>query len=150
MAYVLSAFLGDREAMSRLAQHLAGCRVLELPQGITMIPFNEVARRAAGTMPPRDEAGPGWPFSDVERHAVESLVRVAGLGKIVYVEVEYFGNAGGQSAIGWQDGQCCFGPKHAPAGIVNEAMRFLGVQAAKGQDEFDTLGLGKHRRTEAW
>lgn len=154
MAYVLSAFLGDREAMSRLAQHLTGCRVLELPQGVAMIPFNEVARRAAGAWLPRDQAGddagPGWPFSDLAREAAENLARVAGLGKIIYVEVEYFGNAGGQSAIGWQDGRCCFGPKDAPAGIVNEAVRFLGVQAATGQDEFDTLGLGAHRRTEEW
>jgi len=67
VAYVLSAFLGDREAMSRLAQHLTGCRVLELPQGVAMIPFNEVARRAAGAWLPRDQAGddagPGWPRS---------------------------------------------------------------------------------------
>ena len=154
MAYVLSAFLGDKEAMSRLAQHLTGCRVLELPQGLAMIPFNEVARRAAGAWLPRDhagdDAGPNWPFSSLARGTAEDLGAVAGPGKVIYVEVEYFGNAGGQAAIGWQDGRCSFGPKDAAVGIVNEAVRFLGVQAAKGQDEFDTLGLGAHRRTEAW
>lgn len=150
MAYVLSALLGDRAAMSRLAEHLIGCKVVDLPQGVTMIPFNDVARRAVGAKPPTRDADARWPFSDLAHEAAESLASVAGVGKIIYVEVDYFGNAGGQSAIGWQDGRCCFGPKHAPGDIVNQAARFLGVQAASGQDEFDTLGLGAHRKTEQW
>lgn len=148
MAYVLSAFLGESEPVMRLAAQLPGCRVVQLPQGVLMVPFSGVARSASGVLP--CEAAPSWPFSDLDPETSERLVGFAGPGKIVYVEVEYFGNAGGQSAVGWQDGLRCLGPKTAIAGSVNEAARFLGVRASAGNDEFDTLGLGRHRRTEAW
>jgi hypothetical protein len=33
---------------------------------------------------------------------------------------------------------------------INQALRALGLPADDGRDEFDTLGLGKHRRTQDW
>jgi hypothetical protein len=33
---------------------------------------------------------------------------------------------------------------------LNRALRHLGVIAGDGGDEFDALGLGRHRCTQAW
>lgn len=33
---------------------------------------------------------------------------------------------------------------------ISEALSQLGVPTTKGRDEFDTAGLGLHRRTEDW
>jgi len=33
---------------------------------------------------------------------------------------------------------------------VNAALRWLGVTAADGRDEFATVGLDRNRDTEAW
>jgi len=136
--------------MLRLAEHVGGCRVRELSERIVMIPFNEAVRAAAGARPQGANPDSDWPFEEIDRGTAQRLARVAGAGRIAYVEVEYFGNAGGQSAVGWQNGECNFGPKSSVAGIINEAARFLGDRATSGQDELDTLGLGKHRRTEQW
>src|SRR5262245_48489163 len=101
VAYVLSAFLGERDPVLRLAAHLAGCRVLELPQGLIMIPFNQAARKASGATPQNVDVDSGWPFTEIDCDTAQRLARLAGAGKIAYVEAEYFGNAGDQSVIGW-------------------------------------------------
>ncbi len=33
---------------------------------------------------------------------------------------------------------------------VNAGLRALGVRAAPGQDEYETIGLARHRHTEGW
>ncbi|MEV0363078.1 hypothetical protein [Nocardia fusca] len=58
------------------------------------------------------------------------------------VVTEYFGGAGGQAAVVSVDG----GPIR-PVDNINSALRVLGVIAAPGSDEFDTVGLSGHRST---
>lgn len=56
------------------------------------------------------------------------------------VVTDYAGGAGGQGAVVAVDG----GPIR-PAADINDALRTLGVAAAQGLDEFDTVGLGDQR-----
>jgi len=35
-------------------------------------------------------------------------------------------------------------------GVINAALRLIGLQAANGRDEFDTLGLGRVRMLDAF
>ncbi|NKY35643.1 hypothetical protein HGA13_21585 [Nocardia speluncae] len=58
------------------------------------------------------------------------------------VVTEYFAGAGGQAAVVSVDG----GPI-SPVDNINSALRVLGVVAAQGSDEFDTVGLSGHRST---
>ncbi len=86
--------------------------------------------------------------------------------RCIYVHAEYFGGLGFQGSVGWQDGRVVFGPcltanhpaerqtdeyKVVPASdmAINQALRFLGV-VASSSDEFDRVGLGRHRRTSDW
>jgi hypothetical protein len=69
---------------------------------------------------------------------------------VAYVETEYFGGDGVQAAAVWEGGAIAFGPRQADAGPINEALRLLGVERTTAQDEFDTVGLGRHRRNEGW
>ncbi len=78
-------------------------------------------------------------------------------GRIVYLEAEFFGGTGSQAAVGWEAGRIAFGPRltqtpgegrdgyeDVPDGAdlaIDEALRWLGVSAEGGQDEFDALGL---------
>jgi hypothetical protein len=60
-----------------------------------------------------------------------------------------FGGAGAQAGAVWEAGnliQAPFVEQHA----INRALRFLGVQAASGKDEFDSLRLGAHRDIDDW
>ena len=63
--------------------------------------------------------------------------------KVVYIFTDYFGGAGRQYADIWEKGQ----RRHFDR--INDALQQIGVKAAAGQDEFDTIGLGGYRDDEA-
>lgn len=69
---------------------------------------------------------------------------------VAYVEAEYFGGVGGQNAIAWSKGGRILGPLH-DENAINQALKILGVSSAGiAGDEFDAVGLGKHRDTASW
>lgn len=57
------------------------------------------------------------------------------------IETNYFGGMGTQHALVFQGIQSVPDPTKS----VNSALRLLGVKADPNRDEFDTVGLGKHR-----
>lgn len=75
---------------------------------------------------------------------------------VAYISTEYFGGQGGQDAIVWSNGDIIFSPKSEgygdawPNSAISRALRTVGVIADQGRDEFDTLGLGRHRETHRW
>jgi hypothetical protein len=83
---------------------------------------------------------------------------------LAYVETDYFGGDGWQAAMAWTNGRVVFGPvrtsdlweggKFIPTplleGAINRAVRHLGVERGTAQDEFDALGLGRHRSNDSW
>ena len=68
----------------------------------------------------------------------------------------YFGGRGGQNALVWDKGSLRFSPTTQrydqvwPNTPISQALRMIGVLAGEGMDEFDTVGLGKHRHTHRW
>jgi hypothetical protein len=79
-------------------------------------------------------------------------------GPVAYVEAEYFGGTGEQSAVVWDAGQVVLSHLHlaekalipAVGTPISQALRWLGVAKGVHQDEFDAVGLGRHRDTEDW
>ena len=86
--------------------------------------------------------------------------------KVLYVFGETFGGPGTQEAVGWCEGRPFYGPtgtcdleadrepgyQVAPHkdSAINGGLRAMGVQAALGVDEYDTIGLTRHRMTDDW
>jgi hypothetical protein len=68
--------------------------------------------------------------------------------KLALVSADYFGGCGDQRAIVMLDGTEVSSYDDNVSGAINAALRDLGVVAAEGMDEFDTLGLGKERGNE--
>lgn len=64
---------------------------------------------------------------------------------LAFVSAGYFGGEGDQTAAVFARGQCI-----ASAVTINRALELLGVSAADGMDEFDTVGLGRYRKTGRW
>jgi hypothetical protein len=82
---------------------------------------------------------------------VEELRRSSHEGPLIYFETEYFGGTGGQGAVVFRDGELVFGPNWAAIGPINHALKLIGITVeAPARDEFETVGLHRHRRTEAW
>jgi hypothetical protein len=80
---------------------------------------------------------------------------------LAYVQTDYEGGPGVQSAVAWDGGPVVFGPLASGdvdgatstpilEGAINRAVRLLGVPRGNAIDEFDALGLGRHRINGDW
>ena len=148
MAYVLEAFIGRPPVLARLVGESREVAIVDLGQSLSLLPFTDGARRVLLSTA-ADLASPNPPFSCLSRAAALSAQQRSGADGLAYVEAEFFGGRGEQSAIVWRGGYLELGPVTA-VDAINRALRALGVQSGEAQDEFDTLGLGRHRATERW
>lgn len=86
------------------------------------------------------------------------LAQWSAAGPIAYVEAEYFGGVGEQRAALWADGALVLGPLDEPTekrlsravSPVSQVLRRLGVRRSPGEDEFEAVGLDRHRDMEDW
>jgi hypothetical protein len=87
------------------------------------------------------------------------LLTASARGPIAYLEADYFGREGRQTAAVWHSGVTIYGPQILgrnepfPAGgnsPICGALRQLGVVAIGHRDEFVVAGLGRCRRTVDW
>lgn len=87
-----------------------------------------------------------------------SLAACSERGPVAYVEADYFGGAGTQSAQVWHGGTVVLGPLRLAVGErppsdgspISQALRALGVRRGLRLDEFDAVRLGRYRWTEEW
>lgn len=94
----------------------------------------------------------------------ELLVQESRNGKLAYIETDYFGGVGSQSAILFEKGFIKIKPHktetywdeksssflHKPEGdkAINIVLKELGVYKENGKDEFDSIRLGNYRRMD--
>ena len=78
------------------------------------------------------------------REAVLAVIAAAVTGlsapRFVILQTDYFGGVGSQWAFAYEGADLLPGD-----GMINAALRQLGVRRRAGVDEFDTVGLGGHR-----
>jgi hypothetical protein len=140
MGYYLEALIG--RTLSEHARAFKNARVVPLERGLTMIPMIDALHAEIGL-------GDELPRFEKLSPQVEEWARRPLTDPVAYVEAEFFGGLGGQSAVVWQGGERILGPLHA-ADAINQALRVLGVSPAGAHDEFDAVDLGRHRKTAAW
>ncbi|MFF0294884.1 hypothetical protein ACFYS8_29275 [Kitasatospora sp. NPDC004615] len=145
MAYVLSAVVAAEPLLRRVAD-LPGTRVVPLAQGLAMLPLPDAVRAALD-----DGTRPFTGFYEFPGGLQHTLAAWSDAGQIAYIEADIFGGTGDQSVAVWTRGALTLGPLIEPnAGPISLALRHLGAHADGHHDEFDAVGLGRHRRTEAW
>jgi hypothetical protein len=152
MAYTLAAFIAGPETAAVLGDAL-GTRPVALAQGLELVPVRRALPGRNGSPPPSSSFGEAlwWLTADAE----DAAARAARNAPVAYVEAEYFGGAGEQHAVTWRGGPGEFAQSELP-GAINQALAALGVRrvaSASGgrlQDEFDSVGLGRHRSAEEW
>ncbi|MGO8763673.1 MAG: hypothetical protein ACLQSR_00890 [Limisphaerales bacterium] len=141
MGYFLQALIGKADTLGKHTSEFRHVHLILLPQGMAMIPLTDDLH---------DEIdGDNLGFVKLTSTVEQWAQRISSLAPVAYVEAEFFGGAGGQNAVVWSNASRVLGPidsKHA----INEALRFLGVQIGRAHDEFDAVGLGKHRNTNDW
>ncbi len=149
--YSLCALLGDSSHLKSRLGSVPGTRVIDLEEGLGLVPLSESLLR---------EIQREWQGSEESTHVadvfefltppVENWVRALSMGSaIAYMETEYFGGEGFERSAIFRDSNVVLGPLDG-AGAVNRALRALGIEAKPGQEEFDAVGLGRHRSLEEW
>jgi len=160
MSHNISGFIANCDQLRRVLRGQAHTRLVALPQGFAFVPSSDdmvgdlcqllaQSPDAAGPQcdPPRD-----WDWDACPMLSPEEVRFARWLSQqcpIAWIETDYFGSGGFQSAAAWSHGAAVVGPLKAD-GAINQALRSLGVVCDKDSDEFDTLHLGWHRDNEEW
>lgn len=71
-------------------------------------------------------------------------------GPLVYFETDYWGGMGGQQAVAFSNGEAIPPTPMTTRNSINTALRCVGITAGDRLDEFDYMGLGKHRYCSDW
>lgn len=141
MGHHIHAIIGATAVVARAADLGLTSQPIALDSGFAWVPVpdHEIDRIAETT------ALPSSPWDDRFVHfgsVLPAIVAELSMhGPVAYVETEYFGGVGEQVATAFHHRV-----RILECGSVNEALRAIGVLAARGRDEWDTLGLSGHRQ----
>jgi hypothetical protein len=149
MGHSVHLIIGKGEAVAAFLRQWPGARAVELREGWQAIPVDEALHTSIEAKHPGAVRPPEL---DVSPFGLEGVLAAAaaGGGGLAYVETEYFGGTGGQSATAFVDGREAMAPQRARGGggAINQALRSIGVMRTEAADEFDTVGLGERRQMD--
>lgn len=147
MGHFVTGLIARPELLGSFAQKHSLHEPVELTQGLALLPLRDQDIDSF-LAPPHGRHADGFTYLS-DQLQIE-LVAASDGGEILYFETEYFGGVGTQGAAVYSNGALVFGPKSAEEGPINEALRVLGVSAGSKRDEFEAVGLDRHRHTEDW
>jgi hypothetical protein len=153
MTYELTAVIGAGAPLAAITASLRRARLTTLPHGLALIPVTEMFLSELG----RSDKPETPDFQYLTAGLEHALIGWSAVTPVAYVEAEFFGGVGEQTAAVWERGQRVFGPlflaedESPPAGTpISQALRVLGVDKGPHADEFDAADLGRHRHTRDW
>ena len=152
MGYELRAVIGRRAPLNRMIESI-GARLVALTSEMFLLPWTDELFDRLGP----DESSGSTGLRYLHAALVPILAQASQLGPIAYVEAEFFGGVGEQGTAFFRNGvlhsTAPTGPiqkRLRPRSPISQALHMLGVEAVDGKDEFDTIGLGRHRHLEDW
>src|SRR5215510_6393804 len=159
MGHHIQAFISREELLREITQHYPTAIVIPLSQGFGILPVTKQFYDELPSPQHPDKADNRFLYMGPKLHQIGKALSVK--VPLAYVETEYFGGTGFQGAVVWANGQMIFGPAltgdsedfqtdDLPDNAINIALRKLGVLKGSSDDEFDVIGLGKHRDNESW
>ena len=146
MGHSVQLIIGRGDAVQAFLRQWPGSRAVELRGGWQAIPVEDALYAAIEARAPGATRPPGLDMSPFGLELALAAATEAG-GGLAYVETEYFGGTGEQSAMAFVDGREAVAPQRARGGggAINQALRAIGVTRSVADDEFDTIGLGERR-----
>lgn len=159
--YRLQAVIAAEPVLRTLADGVEHALLAPLDQGLALLPITDAFFDAfldADGVEERVEAPEPEGFSKPPAGFGRALGDCSTRGAVAYVEADYWGGAGTQTAQVWNGGHVVFGPLSSVEGEpfaregspISQALRLLGATKGDFFDEFDAVGLGRHRDTERW
>ncbi|MFC4312395.1 hypothetical protein ACFPN2_25150 [Steroidobacter flavus] len=145
MSYTLQVIVGASDMVEICRSE--GLAYVALTDRLALVPLNLALRERFDI--------PNLPLTDEDEEPVlpESLGalgrKLSKDGTVAYLEAQFFGGAGSQAHVLFRQGTMIGEPVVA-GDAINQALRQFGVQSSSGADEFDGVGLGRHRHTDRW
>jgi len=153
MSYQLQAIVAASDLLRRVTGDDPDMHVVEVAQGMALMPMTGVLHDRLTVPGHGDELGFILPIG-----FENTLAGWSADGPIAYVEADFFGGIGSQSAAVWHHRVLALGPLHHPTGEqhtgepspISQALRHLGVTRGRQADEFAAAGLDRHRDHDGW
>nr|WP_298165895.1 hypothetical protein [uncultured Pseudomonas sp.] len=148
MAHFVTGIIARPAVLASFASEKSLHPPVALPAGLALLALRD---RYLDSFLPLPLTGGAEGFTYLSDQLLTVLFQLSSQGAVMYFETEYFGGVGTQGAIAMVDSRTIYGPQASESGSINRALAMLGVQVQPPAcDEFDTLGLGRHRSAEDW
>ena len=147
--YCLYGIVGKSRDLLHKSLEYPGAGVVHLEQGIGMIPISEELLNALEQSETSSDVTKELGFEFLSEVVLAWALRLSKGTTLAYLEAEFISGEGTESAVVLRDGTVVLGPLQG-TGAVNRALRTLGVSVPSRHEEFEAVGLGKHRNPEEW
>jgi hypothetical protein len=151
----VEALIARSEPLTEGIRHLKHAVICPLTQNFSLLPITDaLSAELASTAPDASLPAKPLPYLPDGLHAL--ALGISRRTPVAYIMTAYFGGHGRQDALAWHDGELRFSPgtngynRPWPDSPISQALRVIGVVADAGLDEFDSVGLGRHRETHRW
>ena len=163
MGHQISAFIGQYHSLQILATQLCHSHITALAQSYYLLPILVETLDTCHIATPSTFPAEYPEFDRLFPELIFLAQDAARQTPLAYVETDYFGGVGSQSAILWKTTNT-YGPFRSETRYINNTfittpegewaikrvLYALGVQLLPNHDAFDTLGLGRFRSSEDW
>jgi hypothetical protein len=152
--YCLQAIIATESVLRRFAGSVREVITVSLGQHLSLVPMTDALSDAITVAGAPELEG----FWKAPLGLGDMLAACSVTGPVAYVEADYFGGTGTQAAQVWDAGKAILGPlrqsegdpRPATGSPISQALRRLGATRGDCFDEFDAVGLGRHRDTDDW
>ncbi|MFF7157434.1 hypothetical protein [Streptomyces sp. NPDC008139] len=152
--YCLQAVIAAESALRELAGSTTEACIVPLGQRLWLLPMTDALFDAVAIAGASELNG----FWKAPAGFDRLLTACSETGPVAYVEADYFGGAGTQTAQVWDAGKVVLGPLRLAEGEpspatgtpISQVLRRLGAARGSHVDEFSAVGLGRHRDTDDW
>jgi hypothetical protein len=152
----VTAMIAKSEKLTAATRRFKTAVVCPLVQGFSLLPITEDLAKELSVYASQTKAPLTKPIEELSDELHALAIEISYDCPIAYISTCYFGGQGNQNALVWDKGNLLFSPTTQgydqvwPNTQISQALRAIGVLAEEGMDEFDTVGLGKHRHTHKW
>ena len=146
MAYLLHAFIGQPDDLKVIEQQFTQAKLVLLTPQIALIPMTENLFNEINQNNQHNSIGK---YEFLTTTIEKTILGIIKDRMVAYIEAEYFGGQGVQSGIVWKTGNRIF-EEELGVNTINQILKLFGIVRLDPLDEFDTIGLGRHRHTEKW
>ena len=149
--HIVEAIIAKEETTKEIEESFVFAKSIPLSQGFAMVPLTDQLKDDLDELVGK-ETTPYECFEKLTDSVCDIILQTKQPYKIAYIETEYFGGEGVQSAVVWENGSVVYGPNSSKytQNPINEALKKIGVRVIKQLDEFDEINLGWNRDTDKW